>query len=195
MSSCQQQGAAEAKMRSSSFSGQDIPPGSPCRFCWPLWTPCSGTWGAAETLVLITSSSNAQSPWVLWWFSTDKQQQGWCRTRLFVLFICAISSYFCYFWFVFGNFKSGHCSGVCAMWFLHVINPKRYVLTFSLWISFLIWEIRIFIASISSSWTRGMGVDSESSMVWKVRSASGMYHLQSYCCPFLFEDMWVIKKN
>ena len=43
-------------------------------------------------------------------------------------------------------------------------------------------------ASISSSWTRGMGVDSQSSMVWKVRSASGMYHLQSYCCPFLLED-------
>ena len=62
------------------------------------------------------------------------------------------------------------------------------ILTFSLWMSFLICEILIFMASISSSWTRGMGLDSQSSMVWKVRSASGMYHLQSYCCPFLSED-------
>lgn len=57
--------------------------------------------------------------------------------------------------------------------------------TFSLCISFLICEILIFMASISSSWTWGMGVASESSMVWKVRSDSGMYHLQSYCWLFL----------
>lgn len=41
-------------------------------------------------------------------------------------------------------------------------------------------------ASISSSWTSGTDVDSQSSMVWKVRSASGIYHLQSYCCAFLW---------
>lgn len=68
--------------------------------------------------------------------------------------------------------KSNHLRG-----FLFLVNFLSF--TFSLWISFLIWEIFIFIASISSSWTRGMGLDSESSMVWKVKSASGMYHLQS----------------
>lgn len=57
--------------------------------------------------------------------------------------------------------------------------------TFSLWISFLIWEILTFKQSISSSGIWGTGEDSDSSMVWKVTSASGIYHLQSYCCPFL----------
>lgn len=58
--------------------------------------------------------------------------------------------------------------------------------TFSLWMSLLIWEILIFMASSSSSSTRGMlGVASESSTVWKLRSVSGMYHLQSYCWVLL----------
>ena len=58
--------------------------------------------------------------------------------------------------------------------------------TFSLWMSLLIWEILIFMASSSSSSTRGMlGAASESSTVWKLRSVSGMYHLQSYCCVLL----------
>lgn len=58
--------------------------------------------------------------------------------------------------------------------------------TFSRWMSFLIWEILIFMASSSSSGTSGMlGTASASSTVWKLRSVSGMYHLQSYCWLFL----------
>lgn len=60
--------------------------------------------------------------------------------------------------------------------------------TFSLWMSLLIWEIFIFMASSSSSSTRGMlGAASDSSTVWKLRSVSGMYHLQSYCWVLLRE--------
>lgn len=40
-------------------------PDSLCRFCWPPWKPCWGTWEAAGTLALTTSSSVAQSPWTL----------------------------------------------------------------------------------------------------------------------------------
>ena len=41
-------------------------------------------------------------------------------------------------------------------------------------------------ASSSSSSTRGMlGAASDSSTVWKLRSVSGMYHLQSYCWALL----------
>lgn len=68
---------------------------------------------------------------------------------------------------------------VCSM------CPIRSLSTFSLCISFFIWEILTFRASISSSGIWGIGEDSDSSMDWKVRSASGIYHLQSYCCPFL----------
>lgn len=58
--------------------------------------------------------------------------------------------------------------------------------TFSRWMSLLIWEILIFKASSSSSGTTGMlGTASNSSTVWKLRSVSGMYHLQSYCWVFL----------
>lgn len=58
--------------------------------------------------------------------------------------------------------------------------------TFSRWISFLIWDILIFMASSSSSGTSGMlGTASDSSTIWKLRSVSGMYHLQSYCWLFL----------
>lgn len=58
--------------------------------------------------------------------------------------------------------------------------------TFSLWMSLLIWEILIFKASSSSSGTRGMlGTASDSSTIWKLRSVSGMYHLQSYCWVLL----------
>lgn len=58
--------------------------------------------------------------------------------------------------------------------------------TFSRWMSLLIWEILIFRASSSSSGTRGMlGTASSSSTIWKLRSVSGMYHLQSYCWVLL----------
>lgn len=58
--------------------------------------------------------------------------------------------------------------------------------TFSRWMSFLIWDILIFMASSSSSGTRGiLGTASDSSTIWKLRSVSGMYHLQSYCWLFL----------
>lgn len=58
--------------------------------------------------------------------------------------------------------------------------------TFSRWMSFLIWDILIFMASSSSSGTSGMlGTASDSSTIWKLRSVSGMYHLQSYCWLFL----------
>lgn len=58
--------------------------------------------------------------------------------------------------------------------------------TFSRWMSLLIWEILIFKASSSSSGTRGMlGSASNSSTIWKLRSVSGMYHLQSYCWVLL----------
>lgn len=52
--------------------------------------------------------------------------------------------------------------------------------------SFLIWDILIFMASSSSSGTSGiLGTASDSSTIWKLRSVSGMYHLQSYCWLFL----------
>lgn len=57
--------------------------------------------------------------------------------------------------------------------------------TFSLWISLLRDEILILMASSSSSGTCGMEMGSVSSAAWKVRSDSGMYHLQSYCWLFL----------
>ena len=58
--------------------------------------------------------------------------------------------------------------------------------TFSRWMSFLIWDILIFMASSSSSGTSGiLGTASDSSTIWKLRSVSGMYHLQSYCWLFL----------
>lgn len=156
----------------------------PFHFCWPPWMPCWVTWEAAETLVLITSFSNAQSPWVPWWFSTDKQWQDLCQAgpAVYKLFLATLV-------------EGGCCCSVnalqvfvCCVGEVWVSVFDHCILTFSLWISFLIWEILIFMASISSSWTRGMGVDSQSSIVWNVRSASGMYHLQSYCCPFLLEE-------
>lgn len=65
-------------------------------------------------------------------------------------------------------------------------SPPACPRTFSLWMSLLIWEILIFMASSSSSSTRGMlGAASDSSTVWKLRSVSGIYHLQSYCWVLL----------
>lgn len=55
-------------------------------------------------------------------------------------------------------------------------------ITFSFCISFFKTEILIFISSISCSGRTWMlGQVSESSRVWKVKSARGMYHLHSYC--------------
>lgn len=78
--------------------------------------------------------------------------------------------------------------------------------TFSLWISLLREEILILTASSSSSGTCGIGTGSVSSAAWKVRSDSGMYHLQSYCWLFLRtkrhteqewerEEEWRMKRN
>lgn len=65
--------------------------------------------------------------------------------------------------------------------YLSVTQESRQI-TFSFWISLFRREILIFISSISCSgktWT--LGQESESSRVWKVKSANGMYHLHSYC--------------
>lgn len=55
-------------------------------------------------------------------------------------------------------------------------------ITFSFCISLFKADILIFISSISCSGrTCTLGQESESSRVWKVKSARGMYHLHSYC--------------
>jgi len=59
---------------------------------------------------------------------------------------------------------------------------KKKKITFSFCISFFKAEILIFISSISCSGRTWMlGQESESSKIWKVKSARGMYHLHSYC--------------
>lgn len=71
---------------------------------------------------------------------------------------------------------------------LHMpINANR--ITFSFCISLLVTEILIFISSISCSgrtWT--LGQESQSSRVWNIKSARGMYHLHSYCWWRLQKD-------
>lgn len=62
------------------------------------------------------------------------------------------------------------------------VRQESRQITFSFCISLFKREILIFISSISCSgrtWT--LGQESESSRVWKVKSANGMYHLHSYC--------------
>lgn len=51
-------------------------------FGLPPWRPCWGTWAGARTLVLITSSSAAQSPLILWWFSADQPWRSYCHPAL-----------------------------------------------------------------------------------------------------------------
>lgn len=61
-------------------------------------------------------------------------------------------------------------------------NSFSFSITFSFCISLFKTEILIFISSISCSGrTWILGQESESSRVWKVKSARGMYHLHSYC--------------